>query len=153
MRGRMTRALLEGALAGLAGAVAMTAVGVGVIERAARQPRVRLGHLVELAADRPGPHGIRVLGTPSGLALRVGLGVACGIGYGVALEYAPQARGTGVVLTTAVWLAVDEWLTPLLGRSGRGGQASSADRVLAVAPQLAYALACDVCLALLRRAR
>lgn len=156
MRGRIRRALLEGALAGLAGAVAMVVVSDVVPRRIERRPGVRLGYLVEPAEDRPRQRAATRIADPrGGVALRLVLGVACGAGYGLTVEYVPLARpGTGAVLGAVVWLAVDAWVAPLLGwPPWRPGTASAAERMIAVAPEVAYGVTTDVCLELLRRRR
>lgn len=168
MRGRLSRALVEGALAGTAGGVAMTAVSQ-VVPRHART-RVPLGRLVpvdgwdghadpaEAAVDRighrlglePGEAADRLLGG----MLRVLVGVACGVGYGLAVEYLPLVRpGTGAILGVLLWLSVDDAVAPLLGLAPRPRRQSTADRVYALAPDVAYGVVTDVCLDLLRRRR
>lgn len=160
--------MAEGGLAGLAGGVAMTAVS-GLVPRHARA-RVPLGRLVPVAEDGgfpdPAEAAVDRLGTRLGLepgapaerllggVLRVIVGVACGAGYGLAVEYLPVVRpGTGAALGALLWLSVDEALAPLLGLTRRPRRHSVSERVYAVAPDVAYGVVTDFCLDLLRRRR
>lgn len=167
LRRGLSRTLVDGGLAGLAGGVAMIAVS-RLVPRQVRTP-APLGRLVpvddggprdpaEVAAERigdrlgldPGEQVDRLLG---GL-LRVLLGVACGAGYGLAVEYLPGVRpGTGATIGALLWLGVDEAVAPLVGLSQRLRPQSSAERLYAVAPDIAYGVVTDVCLELLRRRR
>lgn len=167
MSDRLSRALVEGGLAGLAGGVAMTAVSQAVPHTRARVP---LGRLVPVDAEgwrpdaaeaavqriahrlglEPGQPADRLLGG----VLRVLVGVACGVGYGLAVEYLPFVRpGPGAALCALLWLGVDEAVAPLLGLSHRPRQQSTAERVYVLAPDVAYGVVTDVCLDLLRRRR
>jgi uncharacterized membrane protein YagU involved in acid resistance len=79
-------------------------------------------------------------------------GATSGAIYGVAAELAPEVTvGAGIPFGTAVWLAVDEGVVPLLGLSKAPTEYPLSTHIYALASHFVYGFTTEVVRRALRR--